>query len=161
MDTCPYSLQLSAYHDGELSGERLRQLEQHLESACPACRAEVGQWQRLSALLTSAPAPMLSAQAKQRLYRLAPVVREAGFIRIAEWTTALAASVLLAVSGWMVLNRQGPQPTLTAQTTTEPASLRQFVLSPSSSTDLSIEPRSEPQLDDLLLSSVATGGIND
>jgi anti-sigma factor RsiW len=161
MDTCPYSLQLSAYHDGELSGEPLRQLEQHLASACPACGAEASQWDRLSILLTTGSFPKFSAQARQSVYELAPVVREAGFIRLAEWTMALAASVLIAVSGWMFLNWQRPQSAAVAQVSPDATSIRQVVLSPASATDLSTDPRSEPQLDDLLLSSLNTGSSHD
>lgn len=46
---------LEAYHDGELHGLRLRQVEAHL-AQCPACRAELEQLQALSALLQESPA---------------------------------------------------------------------------------------------------------
>jgi anti-sigma factor RsiW len=110
MEICPYSTQISAYHDGELDPVRARQLEQHLESACPPCLAELSQWRRLSGLFAGAPSPKLSDSARQELYQLAPVVREAGIIRLAEWATALAACVLLAVSGWMVFGRTTAAP---------------------------------------------------
>jgi anti-sigma factor RsiW len=105
METCPYSPQISAYHDGELTGDARRQLEEHLGTACPACAAELEQWRHLSALIVAAPIPRLSSVARAKLYQLAPTVREAGFIRLAEWTTALAASVLIAVSAWMMIDR--------------------------------------------------------
>ncbi len=41
---------LQAYHDGELHGRRLRQVEQHL-AQCAACRVELKTLQGLSALL--------------------------------------------------------------------------------------------------------------
>jgi len=45
---------LQAYHDGELHGRRLRQVEQHL-SQCVACRIELETLQRLSSLLQRSP----------------------------------------------------------------------------------------------------------
>jgi hypothetical protein len=41
---------LGAYHDGELCGERLRQIEQHL-AECATCQAELDEIRNLSALL--------------------------------------------------------------------------------------------------------------
>ncbi len=45
---------LAAYHDGELRGRRLRQVEDHL-AECAACRAELNELQCLSALLRESP----------------------------------------------------------------------------------------------------------
>jgi anti-sigma factor RsiW len=50
---------LAAYHDGELRGRRLAQVEAHL-TECPDCQAELDQLQALSNLLGEAPeAPTL------------------------------------------------------------------------------------------------------
>jgi hypothetical protein len=46
---------ISAYYDGELHGDRLAWVEEHLAS-CATCRAELEQLRRLSALLQSVPA---------------------------------------------------------------------------------------------------------
>jgi len=46
---------LEAYHDGELHGLRLRQVETHL-AQCTACRAELEGLRALSALLQESPA---------------------------------------------------------------------------------------------------------
>ena len=46
---------LAAYHDGELRGRRLQQVEEHLPG-CAACRAELKELQCLSALLQESPA---------------------------------------------------------------------------------------------------------
>jgi len=110
METCPYSRQISSYHDGELPAEQSRQLEEHLASGCAPCQAELGQWGRLSLILKSGPAYQLSEHAREALYRLAPVVSEAGFIRVAKWAIGLAASVMVAVSGWMMFNRTTAAP---------------------------------------------------
>lgn len=46
---------LGAYHDGELRGRRLRQVETHL-AHCAMCRAELESLQALTALLQQSPA---------------------------------------------------------------------------------------------------------
>src|SRR5689334_24320321 len=108
MDTCSYSMQLSAYHDGELSPSEREQLERHV-AACPACAAELEQFRRLSALLDTAPRPRLSDESRRELYALAPQVEEAGYLRIAKWMTAMAASVMLAASVWVMSHQPGTQ----------------------------------------------------
>lgn len=50
---------LAAYHDGELHGKALQQVENHLQE-CAACRAELRALQSLSTALKSAPAPDLT-----------------------------------------------------------------------------------------------------
>jgi predicted anti-sigma-YlaC factor YlaD len=47
---------LGAYHDGELRGRRLQQVEAHL-AHCAACRAELKELQALTMLLQESPAP--------------------------------------------------------------------------------------------------------
>lgn len=154
METCPYSQQMSAYHDGELAEETRLQLEQHLNSACPACAVELQQWRRLSSLILSAAAPPLSDVAKRKLYQLAPAVREASFIRLAEWTTALAASVLVAVSGWMMINRQSSAPRQS-----EPARWTTYAFGDSlATTDVASDPQAEPQFVDYVVTSYAAAG---
>ncbi|HEY2587635.1 MAG TPA: zf-HC2 domain-containing protein [Tepidisphaeraceae bacterium] len=153
METCPYSPQISAYHDGELTGEARRQLEEHLGSACPACATELEQWRRLSALVVAAPIPHLPESARQHLYQLAPTVREAGFIRLAEWTTALAASVLIAVSAWMMVNR--PQRTAPVVADADVPTWRVAMVTASETPS---EAQAEPQFADYVATSFASGG---
>jgi predicted anti-sigma-YlaC factor YlaD len=50
------TLWLGAYHDGELQGRRMQQVEAHLAD-CAACRAELEELQALTALLQESPAP--------------------------------------------------------------------------------------------------------
>lgn len=47
---------LNAYHDGELMGRRLQQVEEHL-AECETCQAEFESLQGLSALLNEVPVP--------------------------------------------------------------------------------------------------------
>jgi predicted anti-sigma-YlaC factor YlaD len=46
---------LGAYHDGELQGRRLRQVEAHL-AHCATCRAQMEELRKLTALLQKSPA---------------------------------------------------------------------------------------------------------
>lgn len=151
METCPYSPQISTYHDGELADEDRLQLEQHLSSNCPACALELQQWRRLSALIFSAAAPVLPARAKAKLYQLAPTVREASFVRLAEWTTALAASVLIAVSGWMMINQRS-----SARAPNQPAPWQTVALATSG--DVESDSQAEPQFVDYVVNSYAAAG---
>jgi len=52
-------------------------------------------------MINTAARPHLSRLGWQHLYSLAPLVRQGTYVRIAEWTAALAASVLIAASIWM------------------------------------------------------------
>ena len=101
---------LSAYLDGELHGERLRQVEAHLEG-CPDCQAGLQSLRGLSDLLKAAPAPVGLTPAErftsQVLLRLPPrpapplrrTVLEAGW-----WLAPagiLAAWVFVRVVFWL------------------------------------------------------------
>lgn len=152
METCPYSPQISAYHDGELAGEARRHLEEHLSSACPPCMAELQQWRHLSALMSSSSVPSLPDAARRKLLQLAPAVRDAGFVRLAEWATALAASVLIAVSTWMMVNRQTaapPQPVADASS---------WQVAALTSSDSAADAQAEPQFADVVATSFAASG---
>jgi anti-sigma factor RsiW len=54
---------IEAYHDGELHGNRLRQVEAHLET-CSTCRAELEALRGLSTLLQASPAITPRSSAK-------------------------------------------------------------------------------------------------
>lgn len=100
MNTCEYGSKVDAYHDGELpAGDRIA-FEQHL-ATCPPCQADLAQTRQLAAFIAAAPKRMLSPASKQALFDLAPMIGERAYLRIAEWTTALAASVIIAASVWL------------------------------------------------------------
>lgn len=152
MDACAYSAELSAYHDGELDGDQLAAFEQHLR-ACPACQAELAQVRRISALLAATPKPLLSGAARQDLYALAPAAGEGMYLRIAEWTTALAASLLLAVAGWMFYQHtQSPKLSDQAVATT----WTPIAVDPPKPADLTDVP-DDPKLIDWVTTNVAAG----
>ena len=52
---------LPAYHDGELQGRRLQQVDAHLEH-CEMCREELSSLRALTALLQTSPAPQALIQ---------------------------------------------------------------------------------------------------
>lgn len=71
---------LPAYHDGELSASRARQVETHL-NGCPSCRAELAALDELSSLLQTDPAPAhtpperFAAQVNLLLPRRQPIAK--------------------------------------------------------------------------------------
>lgn len=133
MDACSYSIQLSAYHDGELSSSDREQVERHV-AECPACAAELRQFRRLSALLDAAPRPRLNDQSRRDLYALAPQVQEASYLRIAKWMTAMAASMMLGASLWVMSHQPSTQ-----AFSDVPRAWEQDAINPP--TDASAEPR--------------------
>jgi anti-sigma factor RsiW len=148
MGTCQYETVVSAYHDSELGEGARASFEQHL-SACPPCQNELQQLRRMSAFMKAAPSKHLSAQAKQDLYALAPAVGEGVYLRIAEWTTALAASVLIAASLWLFHTHP-------VQQNPETAVLTPVILNPPQAHDAA-EVSDDPQLVDWISANVAAG----
>lgn len=148
MNTCLYSNQISAYYDGELNNQQLASFEQHM-AQCAACQAELNQTRRLSALIASAPVPPMSQRVRQSLYALAPEVGQVIYLRIAEWTTALAASVLIAASAWIFYSQPPVQPASFADVTP-------VILNPPSVHDASEMPE-DPKLVDWVTANVAAG----
>ena len=93
---------LAAYHDGELHGRRLAQVEEHLVE-CPECQAELEQLSALSALLAKAPeAPTLTlpdryaAQVGLRLPRRKSPISPSAAGKDWKWT-ALPVSLLFGI----------------------------------------------------------------
>jgi anti-sigma factor RsiW len=62
---------LNAYHDGELKGHRLHQVEEHLAS-CETCQMELDSLQGLSKLLKSDPLPELNERFVSNVNLLLP-----------------------------------------------------------------------------------------
>jgi anti-sigma factor RsiW len=91
---------IPAYHDGELRGDRLAWVEAHL-AGCAACRAELEQLRRLSALLRSVP-PLADQAVPGRFTGLAglrlPPVGRPGWRRALE--TGWQAAPLVLVLVW-------------------------------------------------------------
>ena len=150
MDTCPNSIQVSTYFDGELNGEQLSAFERHL-STCPACQTELEQTRRLSAHIAAAPVRRMSPRVRQNLYALAPEVGQGVYLRIAEWTTALAASVLIAASAWIFYSRPAAQSSNVLASDVTPV-----FLNPPTAHDVSDMP-DDPKLVDWVTVNLAAG----
>ena len=65
---CENSRKVSAYHDGELSGDERRLMEEHL-GRCASCARELEQLRSLSRLLAAATMPEMPVSARERLSR--------------------------------------------------------------------------------------------
>lgn len=151
MDTCQFENSIDAYFDGEMTAEKRSAFERHL-AGCAPCQSELQQTRQLAAFIAAAPKAHLSDRARRDLYALAPAVGEGVYMRIAEWTTALAASVIIAASAWMYYARPA------TQTVAEQAnlSLSPVMLNPPRAHDVSEMP-DDPQLVDWVTANVAAG----
>ena len=91
---------LAAYHDGELTPNRRRQVEEHLQD-CPTCRAELTAIEELSSLLKADTAPHLTppqrfaAQVALRLPRPSLTQRPRNADPLPRWV--LSAPLILIV----------------------------------------------------------------
>jgi anti-sigma factor RsiW len=83
---------LNAYLDGELKGNRLQQVEEHL-AECTACQTEMDSLQNLSGLLQAVPAPEFSSPE-----RFATQVN----LLLPQKRTTTPGTRLFEVSWWMI-----------------------------------------------------------
>ena len=153
MQTCAYSSDLSAYYDGELTGQHMADVEQHV-AACRACQDELAQMRALSSLIAAAPQPRMPDFVRQDLYALAPAAGEGVYLRIGEWVTALAASVILAVAGWMFYHQAAQSPLSDQAMATNTWS--PIAVDPPKPADLNDVP-DDPKLIDWVTTNVAAG----
>ena len=95
---------LNAYFDGELTGRRLHQVEEHL-AECEACQAELDSLQGLSKLLHEAPVPAFTsverfaAQVSLRLPHSKPTASGKKVLEIGWWMIPVG---LLGI--WILMN---------------------------------------------------------
>jgi anti-sigma factor RsiW len=101
MADCAFNLEIQAYHDGELPAERRSTVEEHL-AGCPACAAELAELKNLSAVFAAEPVAELSQIALHRLHRKIDNEMDRGLIRFGWSLSAVAASILLVASAWLV-----------------------------------------------------------
>ena len=83
---------LNAYHDGELHGSRIHQVEAHL-AECEVCQAELGSLGSLSNLLHEVPTPKFITPG-----RLASQVN----LRLPHKQRAVSTKQILEISWWMI-----------------------------------------------------------
>ena len=98
---CEFAPLLSPYEDNELSPEKRREVEAHLET-CNTCRAELADMRRVSSALrsaarTAAP-PKLAEHIEDEAFapRSLPIHQH---VRAVRWLTALAATLFLVAVG--------------------------------------------------------------
>lgn len=96
---CENSIQIHAYHDGELSPAARAEAEAHL-AVCAECRELLHELQELSQTLAAVDLPAVPSRAMNRMHGAwwaARPAQEQGVRRLASWLTAAAASVLIIV----------------------------------------------------------------
>jgi anti-sigma factor RsiW len=99
MSECPNQLRIEAYHDGELSPEIAREVEQHF-TECAACRDELRALKSMSQFVQSfAPAEM-SIPAMDRLHEQVDSLTQVDTLRFAKQLSSLAACLLAAAGVW-------------------------------------------------------------
>ncbi|MCZ6792486.1 MAG: zf-HC2 domain-containing protein [Planctomycetota bacterium] len=97
MSHCERTKEFDAYHDGELSPERARALEEHL-GQCPVCEQELRELQELTRSLRGVELVSLPTDALRRLEdrAVSRYTSEAATTRMAVWLTAVAAAVVIS-----------------------------------------------------------------
>ncbi len=98
---------LPAYYDGELRGQRLRDVTAHL-GTCDVCRRELAQMESLHALLQVSSAPLASARFQAEIGLRLPSRRAHSDVpRVFRWAGWLIPGILLGAAlfaqtvGWL------------------------------------------------------------
>lgn len=99
MSNCEISRQLGAYLDGELGADECQRIEQHLAS-CPMCAAEVGHLQRISRLVGSWEAPLISLTAMRSLHAAVDGAGWRRLERLAFSLASIAACLAITTAIW-------------------------------------------------------------
>jgi anti-sigma factor RsiW len=110
VDECDFCQRLGAYYDGELDAAARAEVERHLR-ACGVCTDRLAQLRGMSDMFAAAPVPRLSQISMHRLHTNLDLLLDRGLLRLARVLSAVAASVLLFGSTWLVMNsatRSGP-----------------------------------------------------
>jgi anti-sigma factor RsiW len=113
---CGFSEQLEAYHDGELPSAAASALEAHLPT-CPACTSRLAELAQMSNLFAAASVPHLSQISLHRLHHKVADEMDRGLVRLAWGLSAVAASIMVVASAWLMQIKPVPTaaPTITAQ----------------------------------------------
>lgn len=108
MDSCPYSNEIEALHDGELPEARRAEVGTHFE-ACAACRSELADLQEMSQAMADLPLGHLSQIGRHRLHVRLDQAMESGIVRTAWMLSGLAASILVVGSLWLSQSQEVTQ----------------------------------------------------
>jgi anti-sigma factor RsiW len=101
MSDCPYTQQVSAYHDGELDAGRRGEMDRHL-AQCPGCAAALEQLRSMSRWFADSQSPRLSQISLARVHRRVEAVMDEALVRTARILSVIAAAVLIVGSIWLV-----------------------------------------------------------
>jgi anti-sigma factor RsiW len=101
MSECPFTPQVSAYHDGELDAARRTEMDRHL-AQCSDCAAALEQLRSMSRWFSDAPSPRLSQISMRRVHQRVESVMDEPLVRTARILSAIAAAVLIVGSFWLV-----------------------------------------------------------
>ena len=106
MTQCVFHPQISAYHDGELDSQAATRFADHL-AQCPACSEELASLEKISALFSELPQKRMYPIELARLHTnldkaAASRPAESDFLRTAGLLSALAASILIISSVWLL-----------------------------------------------------------
>ena len=131
MSDCKYNQFVSAYHDGELDPQTLRDVEAHVGTCC-LCAAELAEVRRVSGLIQSSARDRQAVDSPRRdemrrihraVSRTASAENDRPIFRIAGAFSAIAASVLIISSAWLLeLPNRTPSPGIARQTDAIPSS---------------------------------------
>jgi len=101
MAECPNKQQLGAYYDRQLDTAAQHAVEAHLAS-CGDCQREVAALAQISQLLDASPVPVFAGAVQCRLHASAPAIVDRPLRRMAWIVDAIAASILVATSTYMI-----------------------------------------------------------
>src|SRR5947207_2301200 len=111
---CEHSIQIHAYHDGELSAPLRAEFEAHL-ATCDECRRELDELRQMARLLVAAPMPSMPVDLSARIvssFENTRRAKDSGLRKLAGWLNAAAAVILLAatvrMSGMMTRGTEKP-----------------------------------------------------
>ncbi len=104
MDACETTSRMSAYHDGELSPELRRKVEDHLID-CPVCQEALASMRGISAMFAAMPGQELTHEEMGEIQKAAEAeidqtTRERSLLRFAGGLLAAAASILIVCGAW-------------------------------------------------------------
>jgi len=101
---------LSRYHDGEIDSTERRQVEQHL-SECADCRQQLNDLRALSGRLVELRLDPITSDEQDRLHQAISAatsgLTDHAIIRMAVSMAAIAASLLIVTSVWLVTSMPG------------------------------------------------------
>jgi anti-sigma factor RsiW len=128
MAACAYSQErLGAYYDGQLDAAGREEVERHLR-ACGACAERLAEWRGMSTLFAEAQGPRLSQIGLHRLHVNLDLMIDRGLLRLVRGLSAIAASVLLVGTLWLVHSRPVTSEPAAASIAAKPASVVAMVL---------------------------------